>query len=402
MSKNIFKLKNLKAPFSLVLINYNIGKTRVVLSTKINVPTKIWNAKKNRLKVQVDSYPIEAVNLKLDEIDNFVNATGIKLLLGNALTKNNMVEAIRERFDYKTKLSLFDWLAVFEADIKAGRRLTAQKKVFEEGSLKTFTSTILIMKEYNPKMDWQGLNYGFYEEWLNWLTMVKKYKPSNIVRHFKRLRGLLNVAALEGMPVNPDYKKWKVGGEPLAEGAIALSAEEVAEMEALELNESLDHVRDLFLIGVYTGQRFSDYSVIDRNAIDNEYLTLIQIKTKARVVIPVSNRLQLILDKYDQLPEISNQKFNKYIKMVAKKCKLLEKTELLSYIKAGKHEEETKARYDLVSSHTARRTFATLAFERGVPSHIIMSITGHKTEKSFMRYIKTTKEKQAEIFKTYG
>lgn len=407
MRKNIFKLRTPKANNSIVLINYNIAKERVVLSTKINIPTNLWNAKKNRLKIIIDAYPIAEVNLKLDEIDNFVNATGIKLLIENKLTKANLIEAIKERFNYKNKLSFFEWLALFQKEIAEGKRLTVTKKIFEKGSLKTFKSTALILIEYNKKLDWSGLNYPFYELWLNWLTVVKGYKPSNIVRHFKRLRGLLNVAILEGMPVNTDYKKWKVGNEPLSEGAIALTEAEIMEMENLKFGnsphlEALDRVRDLFLVGVYSGQRFSDYSILNGGQIVNGFLEIIQIKTKAIVVIPVNDRLQIIMNKYNnKLPDMSNQKFNSQIKKVAALCPLLAKNELLSYIKAGKHVEETVKRWQLVSSHTARRTFASLAFERAIPSHIIMSITGHKTEKSFMKYIKTTKEKKAEIFKSY-
>jgi integrase len=217
-----------------------------------------------------------------------------------------------------------------------------------------------------------------------------------------RLKGLLKLAEMEGFPVNQDYKKWTIGSEKSSELSIALTVEELAEMELIELPDYLARVRDLFLIGVYTGLRFSDYSTIDIAAAVDSYLTIIQQKTKGKVVIPIGQKLSKIFDLYNgKLPQISNQKFNKYIKLVAAECSLLKKQEILAYTKGGKHIEESKSRADLVSSHTARRTFATLAYERGTPVQAIMAITGHKTGKSFMAYIKTSKEKQAEIFKKY-
>ena len=402
MSKNIFKLKTPTRPESLVLINYNIGLSRVVLSTRINVPTKLWNVKKSRLKIVVSAFPIAEVNARLDYIDDFVNTEAMKLKLQNRLNKSFLREALEVLFDEKNKVDLLAWLDGYIEAIKAGKRLTAKKRVFEAGSIKTFVSTVLILKEYDKKLNWDGLNFAFYEEWLNWLTLVKKYSPSNIVRHFMRLKGLLNIAVDEGLPVNVAYKKWNIGTEKASELSIALTVEELAELETVELNEHHDRIRDLFLVGCYTGMRFSDYNTIDPNAVQDGYLTAIQIKTKGKVVIPVSVKLAQIFAKYNgNLPTLSNQKFNKQIKKAAANCKLLEKVELLAYTKGAKHIEETKPRHELVSSHTARRTFATLAYERGTPVQYIMAITGHKTEKSFMAYIKTSKEKQAEIFRRY-
>jgi integrase len=98
---------------------------------------------------------------------------------------------------------------------------------------------------------------------------------------------------------------------------------------------------------------------------------------------------------------VSNQKFNDYIKEVAQLCKSLQSMEFLAYVKGGKNIEESIERWKMISSHTARRSMATNAYERGTPVLSIMAITGHKTEKAFMAYIKTSKRKQAEIFRGY-
>jgi len=70
-------------------------------------------------------------------------------------------------------------------------------------------------------------------------------------------------------------------------------------------------------------------------------------------------------------------------------------------IKGGKAFEETCPKWQLISSHTARRSFATNAYERGTPAISLMQITGHRTEKSFLKYIKTSKKKHAEIVRKH-
>lgn len=93
------------------------------------------------------------------------------------------------------------------------------------------------------------------------------------------------------------------------------------------------------------------------------------------------------------LPKIiSNQKFNKYIKEVCKTAKIDDEI-LVNETKGILRTSKTEKKSDLVSAHTARRSFATNAFLAGVPPIQIMKITGHKTEKAFMTYIKSLRVK---------
>ncbi len=106
--------------------------------------------------------------------------------------------------------------------------------------------------------------------------------------------------------------------------------------------------------------------------------------------------MKSILEKYDyQLPRIpSNQKFNDYIKKVAELAGINEQitTEIT---KGGFKVMGTTEKFNLVTSHTARRSFATNAFLNDVPSIAIMKITGHKTESAFMKYIKMSAKDNA-------
>jgi integrase len=114
------------------------------------------------------------------------------------------------------------------------------------------------------------------------------------------------------------------------------------------------------------------------------------------VVVPVTDELQEVLNKYpDHWPKIlSDQYYNRRLKEVCEQTGLNEP--VMAEVKKGSLTVMAPVpKYKLVTSHTARRSFATNLSRRGIPTRQLMLLTGHKTEKSFMRYIKTTKEDNA-------
>ena len=160
----------------------------------------------------------------------------------------------------------------------------------------------------------------------------------------------------------------------------------------------MERVRDLFIVGAYTGLRFSDLTNIRPENIRNGMISIEQHKTDGKVVIPCHKIVTSILNKYNgTLPRsVLNQKMNDYIKEV---CQLVGLDELVtkSITKGGKRIINSHKKYEIISTHTARRSFATNAYKKGVPTITIMKITGHCTEKAFLKYIKLSKEEHADI-----
>ena len=180
---------------------------------------------------------------------------------------------------------------------------------------------------------------------------------------------------------------------------------------------SLGHswARDIFMVGVWTAQRVSDYNNISRDdiqsyqmrsivdipdpenpgktiaKIENIELKVINIrqkKTGAKVTIPCSPDLLKILEKYDfQLPHLEDQVINKYIKEIAKKAKLTETVEI-EETKGGTPKLVKYKKYELIHTHTARRTGATLMYLSGMDIYDIMKITGHSSPAMLKKYIK--------------
>ena len=161
--------------------------------------------------------------------------------------------------------------------------------------------------------------------------------------------------------------------------------------------ETLDIVRDGFLLECWTGCRFSDLGKITRQNIKNGLISLKQQKTGTEVIIPLHPMSIAILEKYNYIPPkpVSNQRFNDVIKILCHIAEINE-SEKKEITKGGIKQINLYKKWELISSHTGRRSFATNNYRMGLDTYTIMKITGHKTESSFLKYIKVKPDEHAQ------
>ena len=163
---------------------------------------------------------------------------------------------------------------------------------------------------------------------------------------------------------------------------------------------ALRKARDMFLIGAFTGLRCSDYSRLHPENIKNGIIQIRNQKTGVTTSVPVHWIVREIIGNgYDFAHPLRGQELNDQIKDVARMAGITENV-LVSQNRGGKVVEAVFPKYELVSSHTARRSFATNAYKAGIPSIAIMKITGHKRESTFMRYIRVSERENAEMLKS--
>ncbi|MCK5068068.1 MAG: tyrosine-type recombinase/integrase [Bacteroidales bacterium] len=138
-----------------------------------------------------------------------------------------------------------------------------------------------------------------------------------------------------------------------------------------------------------TGLRFDDWDRVNSDAVVNDTITIRSSKTGEVSLIPVHPYVKAILKKYGGvLPhKVSNQKMNDYIKVVAMLSKIQEPVEV-RITKGGVREVSKKRKFQLVTTHTARRSLATNLVLRGVSPYVVMKVTGHKSLSSFERYVR--------------
>ena len=157
--------------------------------------------------------------------------------------------------------------------------------------------------------------------------------------------------------------------------------------------------RDLFLLGVYSCARFSDYSRLSMDMIHDGVIHFTQVKTASSVMVPASPRLLAILERNGgKAPALAQQHLNEWIKKVCKACEIKEEVEVTTY-NGLEHKTIRKPKHELISSHCARRTGITLLYMTGIPLKQVMLISGHKDEDSIKHYLRLTKEENVTLLK---
>ncbi len=170
----------------------------------------------------------------------------------------------------------------------------------------------------------------------------------------------------------------------------------------LVIQKKLDEVRDLFIIGCASALRWSDFRELTPSHIKKDHIVKFVNKTKSEIKVPLNAYSQAVISKYNGVLPKAPAKFNMLIKLVAKKAGLTEMIEVISQ-PGGRVKKEQMEFYKLVSSHVARRTWATQSIANGVSLPIYMKITGHKTPKEFMKYVKNTEsEIDSAVTKAWG
>lgn len=281
-------------------------------------------------------------------------------------------------------------------------------KPIAKGTIQTYNQVYNMIKKYSTlkkrKITFDDITLDFYHEFHTFLVH-QDLATNTIGKRIAILKTIIREATERGYNKNLSFqsKKFKVTREKTDN--IYLNENELNEMYKLDLSnvERLDKVRDLFLIGSYTGLRFSDFSKFTNKNIVNSFIEINTQKNKEPVAIPLHDIVKQIMEKYEGgLPRaLTNQKMNKYLKEIGEKMNCLNTSYSKNITKGGKEITTNYIKHELLCTHTARRSFASNLFIEGIPAQTIMKITGHKTEKSFMLYIKITPKENANIIKLH-
>ena len=380
-------------------------KNKLVYPTGLSINPEFWQSNKklpNYQRAITKGFPTHPeFNARLKSID----ATANKIFL-QYVNDHNQQPTLKV---YRELLNIaFNKKAIIKHDLISfaeSFKLTAQtriKKPVSASTAQAYEQTIFHLKGFKDanriRTEFDNIDQDFYTEFVGYLTNVKKFSPNTIGKHIKHLKVFLN----EAKELNPNIVNYTSKFEGIKEDidSIYLNEAELTELYDLDLTENkrLERVRDLFILGSYTGLRFSDFSRLTPDNIVGNRIQITTQKTKKPVSIPFHHRVKSIIEKYNsEFPVISNVKMNEYLKELGKLTELLKVKVAVSKTNGGIITTEKIKKHDLVSTHTARRSFATNAYLDGVPTLTIMAITGHSTEKSFLRYIKVTPDEHAKI-----
>lgn len=429
--------------WNMATVNYRINKDAVSDPTKIYVrfkgkdfdceaPTEIlvfkkdWSEAKQKIKPTASTDEIRnEINSQLDELKvkipsqynldyhdgKKINTKWLKDLISVFHNKPSSTDS-----DSKVFLSAFSEKFVKDAmnrrNVKNGNPLskrTIQDYENSSNKIKSFENFI------GKKIKLESVDLIFYKEFVDYLRTVELLGENTIGGIIDNLKAFLRDADITGHKVNPVFKSKKFFSPTFKPNDIYFNEDEILLLKNhdFEFDSFHDNARDWLIIGLWTGLRISDFLKLTKKDVKKGFIDNTNFKTDIPVTIPIHPQIEEILAKRKgNFPrQISDQKFNTYIKEVAQKVGFNEivlgsKNILITdeenkpiLDKDGNKIYRKKAdkyqKWELVTSHICRRSFATNLYGK-IDTLTIMKITGHQTEKQFLSYIKITPKHHAE------
>jgi len=308
-------------------------------------------------------------------------------------------DVLKQQFEEEFKKKTFkdDFFRIYHEFLEE-KENDYSGKAISNSTLKRYKCNLNLLlqfqKDYKTKITLAKFDEKVYNKFLKYCTEEKKHSANTIHRNIGLLKTFLNWALSKKYTYNNNFINFQKPPK-FRTDEVALNYQQVNEIFNHDFSENkrLERVRDLFVFGCVTGLRFGNYNRINKDDIDGDFIRVIDMKSKSKnLAIPLNSISRAILEKYDyQLPSISNQKMNKFIKEVFQELEFTD--EIKKTMKYGDELVEKKSEfYKRISSHTARRSFITIMKNKRVPDKVIMSYTGHTSLEVFNAYYRPSEE----------
>lgn len=355
-------------------------------------------------------------------IDSVILADRRKALLEKEEKKERIVKA----YKYSFRNSLDNYV---NSAIEGTRRHSYGESFsrYSKNILKQFRRIMFEYLDRHP-FDWTDINQPLVDNIISYLEGYG-YSKSTIERYFGAFHAFVLYAENQGWHSNVRAKsfiKYAPVRDEEMKNRIYLSKDEIQALFDMPLDGFDETVRDVFLIGCYTGLRYSDLcriteSCIGKTESGTPVIRIVQHKTKSSVLIPIlDDNLIVLLKKYDyNVPKIWDVSINRNIKNTLSRLSLTvpslaKKERTLLTLQERRMEEDArkkglepfeydeegypvKARWEMVSLHTARRTFITNVYlSQKFSVEYMMKLSGHKKYDTFKKYVRLSLEEYAD------
>jgi integrase len=383
----------------LIMCSLTFNYQRLIASTGEKFSSKYWiAAKKGKPARAINSWEFKGdeVNLRLKNIEKFLLSDYRKQLNDG---KNPTVKSMHDSFMVylgkrtESPMTVHKFLKEFTDD--------PPKKLKERtlGKYRLLAKRLLeFEKTVGYKVNFDTINEKFYNSFNTYLNGLGLLDVS-AAQYFKCLKSALNYAFEKEITLSVEHKKkyFKVFDEN--SDSIYLTMDEIKNLYSLQIEDDyLRFKRDIFILSCYTGLRFSDWGKYSKSNIieKGRFLKVMTYKTKEMVIIPLHSIAREIFERYKDSSFVipSNQKMNKTLKTIGQLAEM-HQTMNVSSTSGGIVTTVFRMKWELITTHTARRSFATNAFLSGIPTISIMKITGHRTERSFLKYIRVSQLENA-------
>lgn len=369
--------------------NVFTSSIRVRLSLGIKVPAGCWNAEQQRAVVSGKWLAARSVNVILDKIRANIESQYYEMVAQGkvpgkddiaAMVKpnNGRSNLVREfAREYITKLQT-------KTNMATGRTLARATWMKHKQCLDVFVG-------FRENATFDNCDRAFYTSFTQYLV-EQKYALNTIGKYLSLLRTWIREAEAAGIAVHPFHRSadWYVGREKTMH--VSLTLDELRAIERTVCTSPLEQsCKDLFLISAYTGLRYSDVTRLSEAQFRDGVIIMEQSKTGTEVVVPELPEITGILEKYRRTgraapPQVSNVIMNRYIKVVAERAGIVEDVVLRRSV-GGNRQSKTYKKCDLITTHTARRSFAKNLFVSGFNLSWLSRLMGHSNVEQTIDYI---------------
>lgn len=395
---------------------YDFKKTTTLLinpnywsKTKGNVKQIAENKEKLNLQNKLNdlrSYVLNDFN-EVYSNGGIINSDWLNTSLKTFLNQNTNVD-----FNYFTDYAKYFYDNLGNKVLKSGKTGVTGATIRK---YKTIRNKIKDFEKYKKKrLLLQDVNMKFHKDFIYFLHNVQKLNYNTTGKYLTFIKTICLDAKKYGLKINPEIESDQFRATKEKVSFITLSETEINKIYNKSFKDKpyLENAKKWLIIGVWTGARVSDLLNFTKKNIKNGFIEYTAIKTNQKIILPLHQQVREILENNNgKFPrKISSQKFNDYIKKV---CELVEineevegsKTININTSSNGKKKvfrkvKGTYKKYDLVSTHICRRSFATNHYGK-LPTPVIMAVTGHTTEKMFLSYCGKTASDNAETLNNF-
>lgn len=373
---------------------------RITYFTGQRIERKKWSLEEQRVKRNVTGAS------KKNDLLTTLKAAAEEAAIESRLKKKPLTkEALKRILDEKagkatTEKRFIDYFNEFiksESKLKAWTTGTMTKIT----TLKTQLEAFEINKKYKAELN--EPNEKLFEELIRYWLTEYNLRNSTIEVYMKLLRWFYKWSAKRGYTTE-NYKDVKISLKQASQKVIFLDMDEIGLVYKVEIEdgkEYLKRTRDIFIFQCLTGLRFSDLHNLKASDINGDAIQVNTIKTGETIEIELNDTTRKILEKYKThqtatgkaLPVPANQVYNRFLKELAQLAGLNSKITLVHF-KGKDRIEETFEKWELITTHTARRSFITNGLTLGIGSEVIRSWTGHQSERSFKAYYEIVKNRK--------
>lgn len=396
------------------------SKHKFVYATAFKVRPSNWDTDKQRVRNVIAEPQRDVINAYLVSIENAISVfyaqniankkditpDSLRQYLDVFTNKKPKGEDVKETPKEPLKASLMAFIDEF-IDNAPNRTNPKNGLLLAKTSIVKYTDARRYLAEFEKTrkkpLTFEDITFEFAKNFDTFLK-AKNFMPNTIGKAFATLKVFINEAATQGLPINTFVISKVLKSQKEDVENIYLNVKELQALKDFDFSDNprLERVRDFFLIGCWTGLRYSDFSNIKPENIKDGFIKMETSKTKTVVTIPIHPIVAAIIARYDGVlpPCVTNQRLNYYIKEAAQIAGLTERIEIHK-TRGGKRESTIYEKWQLICTHTARRSFATNQTKIGMDSRLIKGFTGHKTDSAFSKYIKTTGEENAELARLF-